>query len=214
MVSLGHLRPCWGNWGCIGEIEAMSGLCWALCCAINPGTNGFARGEGLLNTTSPKRFYSSGWDLVGELEGLQTWQWFSRVFSWFKVVQSQPVLPGPSYLPKNVSTKNHTFPMTLQNDVLNPGPLLNQHPRKACKSMRARVGRPCCGGYPCQPPKMHQISKEVVRDWSLWGSWCFSIFLMISRNLLRQEDARRQKLLLHVLMWMMLMNAYECLWYL
>ena len=66
--------------------------------------------------------------------------------------------------------------MTLQNDVLNPGPLLNQHPRKACKSMRARVGRPCCGGYPCQPPKMHQISKEVVRDWSLWGSWCFSIF--------------------------------------
>ena len=99
--------------------------------------------------------------------------------------------------------------MTLQNDVLNPGPLLNQHPRKACKSMRARVGRPCCGGYPCQPPKMHQISKEVVRDWSLWGSWCFSIFLMISRNLLRQEDARRQKLLLHVLMWMMLMNAYD-----
>ena len=82
-------------------------------------------------------------------------------------------------------------------------------PEKHAKSMRARVGRPCCGGYPCQPPKMHQISKEVVRDWSLWGSWCFSIFLMISRNLLRQEDARRQKLLLHVLMWMMLMNAYD-----
>ena len=57
MVSLGHLRPCWGNWGCIGEIEAMSGLCWALCWAINLGTNGFARGEGVLNTTSPKRFY-------------------------------------------------------------------------------------------------------------------------------------------------------------
>ena len=95
--------------------------------------------------------------------------------------------------------------MTLQNDVLNPGPVLNQHPRKAWKSMTSRGGRPCCGGYPCRPPKMHQISKEVVRDWSLWGSWCFSIFLMISRNLLWQEDARSQKLLLHVLMWMMLM---------
>ena len=66
--------------------------------------------------------------------------------------------------------------MTLQNDVLNPGPVLNQHPRKAWKSMTSRGGRPCCGGYPCRPPKMHQIGNEVVRDWSLWGSWYFCLF--------------------------------------
>ena len=60
--------------------------------------------------------------------------------------------------------------------MLNPGPVLNQHPRKAWKSMTSRGGRPCCGGYPCRPPKMHQISNEVVRDWSLWGSWYFCPF--------------------------------------
>ena len=60
--------------------------------------------------------------------------------------------------------------------MLNPGPVLNQHPRKAWKSMTSRDGRPCCGGYPCRPPKMHQIGNEVVRDWSLWGSWYFCPF--------------------------------------
>ena len=76
----------------------------------------------------------------------------------------------------SLSTKRCPFPMTLQNDVLNPGPVLNQHPRKAWKSMTSRGGRPCCGGYPCRPPKMHQISNEVVRDWSLLGSWYFCLF--------------------------------------
>ena len=83
---------------------------------------------------------------------------------------------GPREHERTISTKSGPFPMTLQNDVLNPGPVLNQHPRKAWKSMTSRGGRPCCGGYPCRPPKMHQIGNEVVRDWSLWGSWYFCLF--------------------------------------
>ena len=46
------------------------------------------------------------------------------------------------------------------------------------KSMRSRGGRPCCGGSPCRPPKMHQIGNEVVRDWSLRGSLHFCIFFV------------------------------------
>ena len=88
------------------------------------------------------------------------WSGIGRVFSWFKVVQSQPVLPGPSYLPKNVSTKNHTFPMTLQNDVLNPGPLLNQHPRKACKAWGPGLEGPVVGGTLVSHQKCIRLARK------------------------------------------------------
>ena len=52
-------------------------------------------------------------------------------------------------------------------------------PEKHGKAWRPGMEGPVVGGTlvgHIRPPKMHQISNEVVRDWSLWGSWYFCPF--------------------------------------
>ena len=98
--------------------------------------------------------------------------------------------------------------MTLQNDVLNPGPVLNQHPRKAWKSMTSRGGRPCCGGVPLSATKNASDWQRSSKRLITLGLLIFLPFLMISRDRFWIFLERSQKLLLNALVRTMLCNSF------
>ena len=131
-------------------------------------------------------------------------------FYWFSMVQWQMVLENM----REVSLQK-AVPFQWLYKMMCSTPVLywTNIPEKHGKAWRPGVEGPVVGGNPCRPPKMHQISNEVVRDWSLLGSWYFCLFLMISRDLFWIFLERSQKLLLSTLVWMMLCNSYICISY-